>query len=96
MTSALDRPIVFGLCIILRTYLTRGSLARAKFGAVSRAKIIVRKKAGATHMRYLNFIFFSQTDGRTEFFSKRKLFSLGEKRFPQPSTILVVPSSFCI
>jgi hypothetical protein len=31
----LDRPIVFGLRIILRKYLTTGSLARAKFEAVS-------------------------------------------------------------
>jgi hypothetical protein len=30
-----DRPIVFGLLIILRKYLTTGSLARAKFEAVS-------------------------------------------------------------
>jgi hypothetical protein len=31
------RPIIFGLRIILRKYLTTASLARAKFGAVSRA-----------------------------------------------------------
>jgi hypothetical protein len=31
----LDRPIVFGLRIILRKYLTTGSLERAKFEAVS-------------------------------------------------------------
>jgi hypothetical protein len=47
----MDRPIVFGLRIIIRKYSTTGSLlGRAKFGAVSTtvvrrgAKIIVRKE----------------------------------------------------
>jgi hypothetical protein len=51
----MDRPIVFGSRIILRKYLTMGSLARAKFGAVSRAKIIARKNVGATYITIILF-----------------------------------------
>jgi hypothetical protein len=50
-----DRPIVFVLRIMLRKYLTTESLARAKFGAVSRAKIIVWKNVGATYITIILF-----------------------------------------
>jgi hypothetical protein len=61
----IDRPIVFGLSIILRKYLTTGKLARAQFETVSGALTCKKSYRPIVSYRYVPRIGPTKTDGRS-------------------------------